>query len=104
MLQGGCPDGDGRGGPDYRFADEIHPELQHTGKGKLSMANAGPSTNGSQFFVTLVPCGWLDGRHAVFGEVVEGQDIVDEIGVTPTDGGDVPLEPVTIESVTIVRS
>ena len=104
MLQGGCPDGDGRGGPYYRFADEIHPELKHTGKGKLSMANAGPSTNGSQFFVTLVPCGWLDGRHAVFGEVVEGQDIVDAIGVVPTDGGDRPLDPVTIETVTIVRS
>ena len=104
MLQGGCPDGDGRGGPGYRFADEIHPELKHTGKGKLSMANAGPNTNGSQFFVTLVPCGWLDGRHAVFGEVVEGQDIVDAIGVVRTDGGDRPLETVTIESVTIVRS
>ena len=68
------------------------------------MANAGPNTNGSQFFVTLVPCGWLDGRHAVFGEVVDGQDIVDAIGVVRTDGGDRPLDPVTIESVTIVRS
>ena len=103
-LQGGCPDGDGRGGPGYRFADEINRDLRHTVKGKLSMANAGPNTNGSQFFVTLVPCEWLDGRHAVFGSVVEGQDVVDAIGVVETDAGDRPRESVTIETVTIVRS
>ena len=104
MLQGGCPDGDGRGGPDYRFADEIHPDLKHTTGGMLSMANAGPNTNGSQFFVTLVPCGWLDGKHAVFGEVVEGLDVVTAIGEVETNASDQPREPVTIDTVTIVRS
>ena len=104
MLQGGCPDGDGRGGPDYRFADEIHPDLKHTAGGMLSMANAGPNTNGSQFFVTLIACGWLDGKHAVFGEVVEGLDVVNDIGLVATDGSDAPREPVTIDTVTIVRS
>ena len=78
MVQGGCPEGSGRGGPGYRFEDEANNGLRHE-RGVLSMANAGPNTNGSQFFITHVPCGWLDGKHTVFGKVVEGLDVVDAI-------------------------
>ncbi|MCO5054479.1 peptidylprolyl isomerase [Thermomonas sp.] len=78
MVQGGCPEGSGRGGPGYRFEDETGNGLRHE-RGVLSMANAGPNTNGSQFFITHVPCGWLDGKHTVFGKVVEGLDVVDAI-------------------------
>ncbi len=78
MIQGGCPEGSGRGGPGYRFEDETSNGLGHE-RGVLSMANAGPSTNGSQFFITHVPCGWLDGKHTVFGKVVEGLDVVDAV-------------------------
>jgi peptidyl-prolyl cis-trans isomerase B (cyclophilin B) len=100
MIQGGCPRGDGTGGPGYTFEDE--PNDRHVARGALAMANAGPNTNGSQFFiVTAEACPWLDGKHTVFGEVVEGMDVVDEISQVPRDSRDSPVEPVTIESVTL---
>jgi len=93
MIQGGDPTGTGMGGPGYKFGDEIHPSLKHTKPGLFSMANAGPGTNGSQFFVTHVPCPWLDGKHAVFGEVTKGQDIVNAVQQGDTITGIEILDP-----------
>jgi len=104
MIQGGDPTGTGRGGPGYTFADEIHQELKHNSEGILSMANAGPNTNGSQFFITLAPTPHLDGRHTVFGKVSEGMDVVRKIGKTKTSKpGDRPVVDVVMNKVTIER-
>lgn len=103
VIQGGCPEGSGRGGPGYRFEDECTPKLRHEGAGILSMANAGPGTNGSQFFITLAPTPHLDGRHTVFGKVVSGMDVVEQIAKVDTDRMDRPLEDVIMEKVTIIR-
>jgi cyclophilin family peptidyl-prolyl cis-trans isomerase len=104
MIQGGCPEGSGRGGPGYEIDDEFHPELRHSDEGVLSMANAGPNTGGSQFFVTLAATPWLDDRHAVFGKVVEGMEVVRKIGKTDTGRNDRPREDVVMEKVELVEA
>jgi peptidyl-prolyl cis-trans isomerase A (cyclophilin A) len=103
MIQGGCPSGTGTGGPGYKFDDEFDTSLRHSSEGILSMANAGPGTNGSQFFITLGPTPHLNDNHAVFGKVTEGLDVVRKIGTTKTGPGDRPVEDVVMEKVTIRR-
>ncbi len=101
MIQGGDPTGTGMGGPGYTIKDEFSSKLLHDGPGVLSMANAGPNTGGSQFFITLRDCPWLDGKHAVFGKVTSGMEVVYKIGKVATDANDRPLQDVVINKITI---
>ena len=104
MIQGGDPLGTGRGGPGYKFADEFHPDLTFDRPYLLAMANAGPGTNGSQFFITTVPTPHLNGRHTIFGEVIEGSDVVDAISRVRTGPDDRPVDDVVLESVRVTES
>jgi len=103
MIQGGDPQGNGRGGPGYTFGDEFGSKLVFDRAGLLAMANRGPNTNGSQFFITLAPAEWLNNKHTIFGEVIEGLDIVKKIGTVRTGPGDRPVTPVVVNTLTILR-
>jgi len=103
MIQGGCPQGTGMGGPGYRFEDECVKDLGFDRPGKLAMANAGPNTNGSQFFITLAPTTWLNGKHTIFGQVVKGQEVVEKIAAVPRDRQDRPKTPVVLSTAKIVE-
>jgi peptidyl-prolyl cis-trans isomerase A (cyclophilin A) len=103
MIQGGCPEGTGRGGPGYTIKDEFHPGLKHSCEGILSMANAGPNTGGSQFFITVAPTPWLDGHHSVFGKVIDGLDIILNISKVATVRNDKPMEDVIIKKVSLAE-
>jgi peptidyl-prolyl cis-trans isomerase A (cyclophilin A) len=103
MIQGGDPTGTGRGGPGYKFEDEFNAKLKFDKPGKLAMANAGPDTNGSQFFITYAETPWLDGRHTIFGQIVEGQDIADKISMAERNAQDRPLQDVIIKKVIIIK-
>jgi peptidyl-prolyl cis-trans isomerase A (cyclophilin A) len=103
MIQGGCPHGTGRGGPGFTIRDEFHPNLQHNSKGILSMANAGPNTGGSQFFITVAPTPWLDGKHSIFGKVIEGIEVIENISKVQRNRNDKPIEDIIINSIKIIE-
>jgi peptidyl-prolyl cis-trans isomerase A (cyclophilin A) len=103
MIQGGCPLGNGTGGPGFQFEDEFAKGLEFDQPGRLAMANAGPNTNGSQFFITVAPTTWLNKRHTIFGQVVEGQDVVEKISAVPHDRLDRPATPVVLKTVKILE-
>lgn len=102
MIQGGDQLGTGRGGTGFKFEDEIHDELKHDRPGRLSMANSGPNTNSSQFFITQVATPWLDGKHTIFGQVIKGQEIINKIGLVKRDKEDRPIEPVVLKEIQII--